>query len=121
MLDLKPYYDAVLTTDAEVKRVANEINALFQGETDEGKAQALALRPALDEAQKKADEAMTLYEAMKKANRPSDIAKNFVPVSNTSTTPDEETPAGTMTRSDFEALNTFDRMAFIKSGGQIEA
>ena len=62
MLDLKPYHDAVIATDAEVKRIANEVDAHFQEGTDEAKEKALALRHTLDEAQNKTDEALKLYE-----------------------------------------------------------
>src|SRR3972149_2480689 len=84
MLDLKPYFDAVNTAEAEVQRIANDLDALFREGTDESKGKALELRPALDEAQKKHAEAISLYESMQRSNRPNDIAKNFVPVSPTS-------------------------------------
>src|SRR3990172_1204369 len=83
MIDLKPYFDAVNAAEAEVQRVANELDALFRQETDEAKAQALARQPELEKAQAKHAAAISLYEQMQKANRPNDIAKNFVPVSNT--------------------------------------
>ena len=120
MLDLKPYHDAVLTADEEVKCVANEIDALFQEGTDESKEQALALRPALDEAQGKYDAALGLYESIKKAAAPSDVAKNFVPVSDTSPIPEGEEPNGVMKRHDFQALSPADREAHIKGGGTVE-
>jgi hypothetical protein len=118
MLDLKPYFDAVNTANEEVQRVAAQIDAAFQPGTDEGKAQALALRPALDEAQSKADEAVKLYESLKKANQPSDM-KAFVPVSPTPTTPDPEQPKGVMKRADFKALSSADREAHIRGGGTV--
>jgi hypothetical protein len=120
MLDLKPYFDAVNTANEEVQRIAAEIDAAFQLGTDEGKTQALALRPALDEAQSKADEAMKLYDSLKKANQPSNLAAAFVPVSQTPTTPDDEQPKGVMKRKDFLALNSADREAHIRGGGTIE-
>jgi hypothetical protein len=119
MLDLKPYHDAVLATDAEVQRIANEINVHFQEGTDEAKKKALGLRPALDEAQTKADEAMKLYESLKKASRPSDVAKNFVPVSATQPDPEAPETPGTMKRTDFEVLNAVEKRKFALSGGKI--
>lgn len=118
MLDLKPYYDAVLAADAEVKRVAIEIDALFQG-TDEDKAKALAMRPALDEAQTKYDNANALYVSLKKASAGSDLAKKFVPVSTTPTETDGQ-PEGSMKRADFTALDAKAQMQYMLRGGKIE-
>jgi hypothetical protein len=120
MLDLKPYYDAVLAAEADVQRVANEIDTNFRDGTEEGKAKALALRPALDEAQNKLTEATNFYEAMKNTTRPNDVVKNFVPVSNTST---EEAPGSQTTvikRQDYDKLDLVNRAKFVKSGGKIE-
>lgn len=119
MLDLKPYYDAVNAADAEVQRVASEIDALFRDGTDESKAQALAMRPALDEAQAKHAEAVQMYEAMQRANRPNDAAKNFVPVSNTQPDPDGNQPS-VIKRAEYDRLSLVDRAKFIRSGGRVE-
>lgn len=117
MLDLKPYLDAANAADQEVKRIAGEIDAHFQEGTDEGKAQALALRPALDEAQNKANEAAAMYESLKRAAQPSNLA-DFVPVSQTPPTPDAD-PAGVMTRHEFEALNPIEQRRYALSGGRV--
>jgi len=118
MLDLKPYFDAVNAAEAEVQRVANELNALFTTGTDESMAKALEMRPALDEAQNKHAEAIALYEAMQKANRPNDIAKNFVPVSTETKT--EGVQPTVIKRQEYDRLNLVDRALFVKSGGTIE-
>lgn len=120
MLDLKPYYDAVNTANAEVQRVAGEIDALFREGSDESKAKALAMRPALDEAQSKLAEAEKFYESMQLANRPNDVLKNFVPVSNTTTDPAEGSQPSTIKRQAYDALSLVDRARFVKSGGKIE-
>lgn len=120
MLDLKPYYDAVITAEAALKAKAEEINALFSTGTDEAKTQALALRPALDEAQTKYSDAAVLYESMKKAGTPSNIEAVFVPVSNTSPTPEPQQPKDVMKLSEFQALSPRERLAFAKSGGKLE-
>jgi hypothetical protein len=120
MLDLKPYFDAVNAAAAEEQRIANDLDVLFTEGTDESKVSALALRPALDEAQRKHAEAVSLYEVMQKANRPNDIAKNFVPVSNT--TPDDA-PGNQPTvikRQEYDRLSPVDRAKFISSGGALE-
>ena len=120
MLDLKPYFDAVNAADAEVQRIANEIDVLFREGTDESKIKALALRPALDEAQSKHAEAVSLYETMQKANRPNDVAKNFVPVSNTISEPGEGSQPAIIKRQEYDRLNLIDRARYIRSGGTVE-
>lgn len=120
MLDLKPYFDAVNAAEAEVQRVANEIDTLFREGTDESQASAVALRPALDEAQSKHDDAVAMYEAMQKANRPNDIAKNFIPVSDQSPDPDAAQQPTVIKRAEYEKLNLVDRAKFIRSGGSVE-
>ncbi len=119
MLDLKPYYDALNEADAEVQRIANEVDRLFREGTDEGKSEALALRPALDEAQGKLAEATALYETMQRANRPNDAAKNFVPVSNTAAEAAGSQPS-VIKRADYDRLSLQERGSFIRSGGSIE-
>ena len=119
MLDLKPYFDAVNTTEAEVQRVANELDGLFREGTDESKVKALELRPALDEAQKAHAEAVSLYEAMQQANRPNDVAKNFVPLSNTQAEAEGSQPS-TIKRQEYDRLSLVDRARYIHSGGKVE-
>jgi hypothetical protein len=119
MIDLKPYFDAVNTTEAEVQRIASELDALFCLETEEGKASALAMQPQLDEAQKKHDEANALYERMQNATRPNDVARNFIPVSTTQSEA-EGKQQSTIKRQEYDQLSLIDRAKFVKSGGTIE-
>ena len=120
MLDLKPYFDAVNAAKAEVQRVASELDALFREGTDEAKTKALAMQPELDEAQKKQDEAEALYESLKKTNQPNAVAQNFVPVSETPASLEDDESKGVMKRSEFEALHPAARVDFLKSGGKVE-
>lgn len=120
MIDLKPYFDAVNETAAEVQRIASEIDALFRQDDEEAKAQALAKKEELDAAQKKHDEAVLFYESMQKANRPNDVAKNFVPVSTTSPDEGEGRQPSTIKRQAYDALSLVDRSRFIRSGGTVE-
>ena len=120
MIDLKPYLDAVNTTEAEVQRIANELDAQFHLETDEAKAQALTKKAELDGALKKHDEAVAIYESMQKTNRPNSIAKNFVPVSTTQTEPAEGSQPTLIKRQDYDKLSLVDRARFVKSGGMVE-
>jgi len=120
MLDLKPYFDAVNTAEAEVQRVANELDVLFREGTEESTQKALDLRPALDEAQSKHAEAVSLYQAMQKTNRPNDAAKNFIPVSNTEPDPAGSKQPSVIKREAYERLSLVDRAQFIRSGGTLE-
>jgi len=76
-MNLKPYYDAAQAANQLVTSKAEEIDALFNaGKTEE----ALALRPALDEAKAKAKAANQLYLSMQDASAPgSDPAARFTP------------------------------------------
>lgn len=120
MQDLKAYYDAVVEAEAEVQRLAAEIDTHFREETDDGKAKALELRPALDEAQNKLNEANSFYEAMKNANRPNDVIKNFIPVSDTEVEPEEGSQPSVIKRQVYDELTLVDRSKFIRSGGKVE-
>jgi len=120
MLDLKPYFDAVNAAEAEVQRIASELDALFRQGTDESTAKALELRPALDEAQGKHAKAIELYESMQRANRPNDVAKNFVPVSTTRSELAEGSQPTIIKRADYERMPLGDRANFIRSGGRLE-
>jgi hypothetical protein len=120
MIDLKPYFDAANAAEAEVQRIAHEMDALFRQETDEAKAQALAMQPELEKAQQVHTNALALYESMQKANRPNDIAKNFVPVSNTQPNDAEGTQPSVIKRQEYDRMSLVDRARFIRSGGTLE-
>lgn len=119
MVDLKPFFDAVNTAEAEVQRIANQIGELF-GAGEEGQLKALEMKPELDEAQKKHAEAVALYESMQLANRPNDVAKNFIPVSTEEPDPDGPKQPSKIKRSAYDAMSLVDRALFIKSGGRVE-
>lgn len=119
MIDLKPYYDAARAADDEVLRIMASMNEHFNAGTDDGKAEALGLRPALDEAKNKADEANRLYMSMRDAAAQSNsVARTFVPVAG-GDLPEAAGRAKTMKRQEFLALNTQERMAYIRDGGTI--
>lgn len=120
MLDLKPYYDAVVEAEAEVQYIAAEIDAKFREETEEGQAEALELRPALEDAQSKLEDAKKFYESMQNATRPNDVIKNFIPVSDTDADPDEGSQPTVIKRQEYDKLSLMDRANFIRSGGKIE-
>jgi hypothetical protein len=119
-IDLTPYFDAVNTTEAEVQRIAGELDALFRLGTDEDKAKALERMPELKTAELKHEEAIEAYELMQITNRPNDIAKNFVPVSNTQPESAEGSQPTVITRQDYDNLSLIDRARFVISGGKIK-
>lgn len=120
MIDLKPYYDNVLNTQAAVQAILNEIDAAMKLGTPEGEDQALALEPKLDESTAKAEAAQKFYDKLLNASKTSNVAVNFVPVSDPPVDPNEgETPKGTMKRSAFQALNPAARVDFLKASGKV--
>jgi len=121
MFDLKPCLDAVNAAKDEEQRIANEIHTLLLDGTEESRLKAVIdLQPKLDEAQKKLADAEALYEKMQRANRPNDIAKNFVPVSNTSPEDEVDEQPTTIKRAEFNKLSLSEQAAFIRSGGALE-
>ena len=120
MNDFKPHYDRVLSAQAEVQNVLNEIDAAMKLGTPEGEAQALALESKLDEAIAKRDQAQGFYDKVVSAHKASDVALNFVPVSATSATPLEEKPKGNMTIAEYRKLSPKERLSFAKAGGILE-
>lgn len=115
-MNLKPIYDAAQAADAELNRVMDAMITAFGEGTEEGTQEALALRPTLDEAKAKAEQANTLYVEMRDAAATSDgAARNFVPVA--SVIPDKDVKK--MSREVFFAMDASDQMKFIKGGGKI--
>jgi hypothetical protein len=120
MIDFKPYYDNVLNAQAAVQEIINSIDAAMKLGTPEGEEQALALEPQLDAATAKAEAAQAFYDKLVKASKTTNVVKNFVPVSETPTNPEEENSKGPMKRADFQALTPAARKKYIFSGGEVE-
>ena len=57
---------------------------------------------------------------MQKANRPNDIAKNFIPVSTAPAEQVEGDQPSVIKRPIYDKLSLVNRALFIKSGGRIE-
>jgi hypothetical protein len=111
-MNLKVYYDAVMAAETTVQTILNQMDGLF---TDGKKAEALELRPALDEAKSKAKEANDIYLMMRESDNSMGAAGVFVPVSKT---PMDK--AQTKTRAEFDALSPMDRADFVRGGGLIK-
>lgn len=121
MPNLKPYYDAALAADAEVKRILGEMDASFNNGTDEGKQNALALRPALDEAKSKAEQSNLLYVSMRDASLVNDKlgALFSLPADPGANNDQHGSDARVMNRAAFAALDANARMNFMKGGGKL--
>ncbi len=120
MPNLKPYYDAALAADEEVKRILNEMDAAFNDGTPEGKEKALSLRPALDEAQKKAQEANKLYASMRDASLVNDsMASLFTTPPDPASNDQKDDSPKVINRAGLQALSPTARMSFMKAGGKV--
>lgn len=121
MTNLKSFYDAALAADAEVKRILNEMDVAFTEGTEEGKDKALALRPALDEAKSKAEDANRLYISVRDASLVSNqAAPLFVPPPDPASNDPQGADPKVMNRAAFRALDPAAQMAYIKGGGRLE-
>jgi hypothetical protein len=119
MQNLKPYLDAAVAADNEVKQILAEMDAAFTEGTEEGKKKALELRPALDEAKVKAEQANALYVSMRDASLVSDnVAALFTSPADPAQEPDQA-EAKVMTRAAYRQLSPHDRLAFSKGGGKL--
>jgi hypothetical protein len=121
MPNLKPYYDAALAADTEVKSIMSQMDAHFNDGTEDGKTKALELRPALDEAKKNAEQANALYVSMRDASLTGDNAAALFtsPADPAAQSDQEETPK-VISLAEYKKLAPKDRLAFAKSGGQID-
>lgn len=118
-MDLKPYLDAAQKADEKAQSVMADINAAFLLDTEDGRAKALELRPALDEAQKQAKEANQLYVSMRDASSASsEAAKLFIPAGAASAA-NAASASKEMKREEFAALPADQQLAFVKSGGKV--
>lgn len=119
MFDLKPYFDSAQKANDEVQRIMGDMNAAFSKGTEEGKAEALALKPQLDAAQKAAKAANELYLSMRDAASTSEAASKFVPVPAAENPSTPATAANTMNRADFVKMSTDERAKFMRDGGTL--
>jgi hypothetical protein len=120
MPNLKPYYDAALSADTEVRRVLNEMDTYFTDGTEDGRKKALDLRAALDDAKIKAEQANTLYVSMRDASLINDnMAALFSSPSDPAAPDPEGADTKVMNMSEFHNLTPRERLAFAKAGGQL--
>ena len=117
MTTFKSAYDLAQKRVQAVNDKAQEIETLLGG-TEEDVSAALALEPALDEAQAEAQKALDLYNKLTQAsNLAESSASLFVPVSEAAA--ESEAAKNTMTREEFDGMNTSEKAAFMKRGGKV--
>ena len=117
MTTFKSAYDLAQKRVQIVNNLAQEIDSLLGG-TEEDVSAALALEPALDEAQAEAQKALDLYNKLTQAsNLAESSASLFVPVSEAAA--ESEAAKNTMTREEFDGMNTSEKAAFMKRGGNV--
>ena len=117
MTTFKSAYDLAQKRVQAVNDKAQEIETLLGG-TEEDVSAALALEPALDEAQAEAEKALDLYNKLTKADELADsTASLFVPVSEAAA--ESGAAKNTMTREEFDGMNINDRTKFMLNGGKV--
>lgn len=117
MTTFKSAYDLAQKRIQVVKDKAQEIETLLGG-TEEDVIAALALEPALDEAQAEAENTITLYNKLTKAGELADSAASlFVPVSDAAA--QMGAAKTTMTREEFDGMSSGAKAKFMSEGGKI--
>jgi hypothetical protein len=120
MTNLKPYYDAALKADDNVKRILAEMDAAFNEGTEDGKRKALDMRPELDEAQEAAREANKLYASVRDASLTDDkMAALFTTPPDTANESDGQQGPKSISLKEYQSLAPRERLAFAKNGGQL--
>lgn len=117
MTTFKSAYDLAQKRVQAVNDKAQEIETLLGG-TEEDVNAALALEPALDEAQAEAEKALNLYNKLTKAGELAEsTASLFVPVSEAAA--EVGAAKNTMTREEFDGMNISERAKFMANGGKV--
>jgi hypothetical protein len=117
MLDLKGPLDVMNAAEAAWKKQAAEIANLLSLGTDEATQQALALQSTLDTLQADYEAKKDIYTRLVQVNAPSDVAKLFIP--SDSDTSQKSATAKSMSLAEYNNLPPKERLAFAKSGGEI--
>lgn len=114
-MNLKQLYDAAKDADGKAQLILKQMTDAFDTGTEEGKQKALELRPALDEAKLKANEANQLYISARDADAVdvNSASRRFVPTGGVVNTTRE------ITRAEFEEMDYAERHTYLQSGGAI--
>lgn len=116
MTQFKNSYDLVNARGQKVKELALEIDAKLGQGSDEAIQEALDLRPALEEAEQKLNEAQELYQQLQNsAKKADDVAALFVPVSAEAARVAGE--SNVISRDAWEEMTPKEQTAFVEKGG----
>ncbi|MGI6260020.1 MAG: hypothetical protein ACOYKC_09210 [Anaerolineaceae bacterium] len=118
MTQFKNSYDLVNARSQKVKELALEIDAKLGQGSDEAIQEALDLRPALEEAEQKLNEAQELYQQLQNsAKKADDVAALFVPVSDEAARVAGE--SNVVSRDAWEKMSPKEQTAFVEKGGKV--
>jgi len=116
MIDLNIYFKSRDDAEDELFRLAHEIkNKLDSGDQNDIGA-ALAMEPALIEAEKKYNDLDSLCKAMKRANNPQEQAK----IAKIYAAGGKFNQREVVTREVFDRLSALNRSRFLRDGGILE-
>jgi len=117
-MTFKNAYDRAQAAIEKVRSIAAQIDSLLGSGNEEDVTQALALEPALDEAQTAAESATALYDKLTASGKfAENKASLFVPASPEAAKQSGDTKQ--VTRAEFARMNPVDQAAFTRSGGVI--
>jgi hypothetical protein len=119
-MDLKPYYDRVISLQANTQGILAKIDDALKLGTPEGETEALAMKEELETAMAEQEKVEGFYNTLLKASKTAtNPVKNFLPVAQ-SEIEDEATTPKLMTVAEYQALAPKDRLAYVKAGGKLE-
>ena len=120
MSDIKTLYDKVLTAQADIETVRNQINDALALGTPEGDEGALALEPKLDESIANEKKWHALYDKLASANESKGTLKHFIPVQAEDIPAEGETQdPKVINRAEFDKLDVSAKNAFVRGGGKV--
>lgn len=120
MANLKPLLDAAQAADKSLYQIRDQILQLVEKGDDESVKQAKDLRPGLDEAKIKAEEANRLYTSVRDASLVNDNAAALFTAPADPANNDQGVKAKIMNRASFDALNQDARAEFVRGGGKVK-
>jgi hypothetical protein len=119
MANLKPLLDAARTADADVAKLRDSILQMVEAGDEASLKAANDLRPALDKAKIKADEANALYTSVRDASLVADAAGPLMATPADPAKNSETNATVVMNRAAFAALEPNAQMSFMKDGGKV--
>ena len=120
-MELKPYYDKVLSLQAKTQGIMAKIDDALKLGTAEGEEQALAMQGELEAALAEQEKAESFYATLLKGSKTAtNPVKNFLPVDQKEIEEEEDKSPKVMKLPDFQALSPRERIAYVKAGGKVE-